>query len=234
MSTSSPMALVNVFVEPKSVFENLQTTKKWSWLGLIIVMAITAISSMMFFGGMSTEWLVEQQMMAAGDMSVSEREATQQGMEMMADYMGIIAAVSALVMLPVMSAIFALYYKVIGSTAATVDPEFTFGDWFAFTVWTQMPALINSLGFMALFLTAATGDLPISMPNYASVNQLFMDLVPGDALYTWAESFNLFSIWSVIIAAVGFNRCCKMSIVKSVIFAALPIVVIFGAWFIIA
>lgn len=234
MSTSSPMALINVFVEPKSVFDNLQTTKKWSWLGLILIVAITATSSMMFFGGMSTEWLVEQQMMAAGDMSASEREAAQAAMSQMAEYTGIMAGVGSLIMFPVITALFALYYKVIGSTAANVDPEFKFGDWFAFSVWTQMPALISTLGFMALFLTAATGDLPISMPNYASVNQLFMNLVPGDALYTWAESFNLFSIWSVIIAAVGFNRCCKMSMVKSVLFAALPIVVIFGAWFIIA
>lgn len=234
MSTSSPMALINVFVEPKSVFENLQANKKWSWIGLILTVGVTAAASLMFFGGMSPDWIVEQQLMAAGDMAASEREAMKEGIEMMSEYMGVMAAVGTLIMLPVITTLFALYYKIIGATAADTSPDFKFGDWFAFSVWTQMPTLINTLGFMALFLTAATADLPISMPNYASLNQLFLDFVPGDALYTWAESLNLFAIWSVIIAAVGFNRCCKMSMAKSAIFAFLPILVIFGVWFIIA
>jgi len=234
MSTSSPMALIDIFVAPKTVFDNLQANKKWSVMGLIITIAITAAASIMFFGGMSPDWIVEQQMMAAGDMAASEREAMKEGIEMMSEYMGIMAAVGTLIMLPVITALFALYYKIIGTTVAETKPDFKFGDWFTFSVWTQMPAIINTLGFMVLFLTAATADLPISMPYYASVNQLFMNLLPGDALYTWAESLNLFSIWSIIIAAIGFNRCCKMSMVKSVIFAAIPTLVIFGVWFIIA
>jgi hypothetical protein len=234
MSTSSPMALIDIFVAPKTVFENLQANKKWAVVGLLITMGIVAVSSLMFFGGMSPDWIVEQQMMAAGDMTASEREAMKEAAVMTAEYIGIMAAVGSLIMIPIMAAIFALYYKIIGSTVAEVAPEYKFGDWFTFSVWTLMPTVINTLGFMALFLTAATADLPISMPNYASVNQLFMNLLPGDALYNWAENLNLFAIWSIVIAAIGFNRCCKMSMVKSVIFAAIPTLVIFGVWFIIA
>jgi hypothetical protein len=233
MSTSSPMALIDIFVAPKTVFENLQANKKWAVVGLFITMGISAVSLLMFYGGMSPDWIVEQQMMAAGDMTASERKAAKETMTMMAENTGIMAAVGTL-SIPIMAAIFALYYKIIGSTVAEIAPEYKFGDWFTFSVWTQMPTIINTLGFMALFLTATTVDLPISMPYYASVNQLFMNLLPGDALYTWAESLNLFLIWSIVIAAIGFNRCCKMSMVKSVIFAAIPTLVIFGVWFIIA
>lgn len=234
MSTSSPMSLVNIFIEPKSIFENLQANKKWAVVGLVVIMLVTVISSMMFFGGMSPDWIVEQQLIAAGDMSAAEREAAREAMMMMAEHTGTIGAVSTLIMLPIMAALFALYYKVIGSTVADTKPDFKFGDWFTFSVWTMMPAIINTLGFMVLFLTAATADLPISMVNYASINQLFLNLIPSDALYNWAETLNLFSVWSIIIAAIGFNRCCKMSMVKSVIFAAIPTLVIFGIWFFVA
>lgn len=234
MSTATPMSLMNIFVEPKSVFDNLKENKKWSWLGLLLIIAVAAVSSLMFFGGMSSEWLVEQQLMAAGEMSASDREATRQGLEMMADYTGILATVSIVVMLPLMTLLFAAYNNIIGSTVADSNPEFKFGDWYSFTIWSQMPAIINSLGFMALFLTAATVDLPISMPNYASLNQLFLDYVPGDSLYNWAESLNIFSLWSVVITAIGFNRCCKMSMTKAFIYALLPFVAIFGIWFVIA
>lgn len=232
MSNSTPMSLINIFVEPKSVFDNLKENKKWAVLGLLLIIAVTSVSSMMFFGGMSPEWLIEQQLMAAGDMSTSEREAAKQGMEMMADYMGIIAAISAGFMLPAITLIFTVYYLVVGSSAANTKPDFKFGDWFVFTIWTQMPGLVNTLGFTALFFTAASGDLPLSLPNYASLNQLVLGYLPGDALYQWAESINLFSLWSIVIAAIGFNRCCKMPMVKAFIFSALPLVVIFLGWFV--
>ncbi|MCG7532895.1 YIP1 family protein [Psychrobium sp. MM17-31] len=234
MSNSSPMALVNIFVEPKSVFDNLKANKKWAIAGMLLIIGITAVSSVMFFGGMSSSWIVEQQLMAAGDMSPAEREAAREAMTMMADYVGIMAAVSAAIFVPVVSLLFATYYLIIGKTAGGAEPELSFGDWFTFTIWTQMPSIINTLGFMALFLSAATADLPLSMANYASLNQLVFNYGPTDSLYAWAESLNLFAIWSVILAAVGFNRCLKTSMVKSALFAVLPLIVIFGAWFIIA
>lgn len=234
MSTSSPISLVNIFIEPKSVFDNLQANKKWSVIGLLLIIGLSALSSILFFNGMSPEWIVEQQLMAGGDMSAAERDAAREAMTQMAEYSGIMATVTSVIVFPIMTAIFALYFKIIGSTVGDTNPDFKFGDWFTFSTWSSMPAIINTLGFMVLFLTATTADLPLSMVNYASVNQLFMGLIPSDALYTWAESLNLFSIWSIVIAAIGFNRCCKMSMVKSVVFAAIPTLVIFGIWFFIA
>lgn len=231
MNTASPMSLVNIFVEPKTVFDNLRANKKWSFVALLIILSVTAVSSMMFFNGMSQEWLIEQQLLGMGDVSPAEMENARQGIAMVAEHTGTIAAVGSLIMLPLIMCVFALYFKIIGATAASHKTDFSFGDWFSFSIWTQMPALVNTLGFIILFATSASGDLPISMPNYASINQLFIGSMPGEALYNWAEALNLFLLWSAFIAAVGFNRCCKMSVVKSAIYALLPIVFVFGAWF---
>jgi hypothetical protein len=234
MGTSSTMSLINVFIEPKSVFDNLHANKKWGLVGLALLIGITALSSMMFFNGMSTDWLIEQQLAGMGDVSPSEMKNARQGLAMMVEHTGTMAAVGSLIMFPMTTALFALYYKVASSALAVTKPDFTFADWFSFSIWTQMPALINTLGFMALFLTAATSDLPISMPNYASINQLLLGYVAGESLYVWAESLNLFSIWSAVIATIGFNRCCKMPFGQSAFCAVLPLVIIFGVWFLLA
>jgi len=234
MSTSSPMALVDIFVAPANVFNQLKENKKWSWLGLLLIVAISGVASMMFFSGMSPEWIVEQQLAQSSDLSAQEAAQAKDAMMQVAPYTGIMGAVFGGIFILIMTAVFAAYYMLMGKSAAVTKPNFSYGDWFSFTLWTSMPSIINTIGFMALFLTATTAELPLSMANYASVNQLFMNYLPGDALYNWAESLNLFSIWSIFLATVGFMRCCKMSLVNSLVAAILPYFVIFGSWFALA
>jgi len=229
--TSSPMALLDIYVAPSNVFKQLKENKKWAWLGLLLMVAISGIASMLFFNGMSPEWIVEQQLAHAGDMSAQEAEQAKDAMIQFAQYTGVMGAVMGAIFILIMSGVIAGYNMLIGNALAETKPDFKYGDWFSFTLWSSMPAVINTLGFMILFLTATTAELPLDMPNYASLNQLVLNYLPGDALYTWAESLNLFSLWSIFLTMVGFQYCCNMSLLKSVMAAALPYVVIFGVWF---
>jgi len=228
------MALIDIFVAPANVFNQLKLNKKWAWLGLALIITISGIASLLFFNGMSPEWIVQQQLAQSPDLSAQEATQAEDTMMKMAEYTGAMAAIIGGVFILLMTSVFAGYNMLIGKSAAVTKPDFKYGDWFSFTLWTSMPAIINTLGFMVLFLTAATVELPLSMANYASVNQLFFNYVPSDALYTWAESLNVFSLWSIFLTAVGFQRCCSMSLVNSTVAAILPYFVIFGSWFALA
>jgi len=230
-TTPSAMALLDIFVSPSNVFNHIKANKKWAWLGLLLIIAISGISSLLFFNGMSPEWIVEQQLGHAGDMSAQEAEQAKDAMMQFAQYTGVMGAVMGGVFILIITSIIAGYNLLIGNALAQTKPDFKYGDWFSFTVWTSMPAVINTLGFMILFLTATTAELPLDMTNYASVNQLMLNYLPGDALYTWAESLNLFSLWSILLTIIGFQRCCNMSAGKAVLAGTLPYLVIFGAWF---
>ncbi len=230
-NTSSPMAMVDIFVAPKSVFDNLLGNGKWAWLSLLLIIAVLVGSKIAFFSGMSSDWIVEQQLAQAGEMTASEAAQAREGMTMMAEYTGIISSIAGSIIFVILTALSAAYYMVISNVAATKTPEFSFGNWFTFAVWTQMPTIINTIGFIVLFAGANTADLPLTLGSYASVNQLFLSYVPGDALFNWAETLNLFLIWGIALAAIGFNRCCDMSAAKSLFFAVLPSLVIFGVWF---
>lgn len=234
MNTSSPMTMVDIFLAPSTVFTRLKDNKKWAWICLLLIVATSATASILFFSGMSPEWIVEQQLAQSGDLSPQEAAQAKDAMIQMAPYTGILGAVFGGIFILIMASAFAAYNMMIGKLGAVIKPDFKYSDWFSFTLWTTMPTLINTLGFMVLFLTANNAELPLSLANYASVNQLFFNYLPGDSLFTWAESLNLFSLWSIGLTAIGFQRCCNMSFANATVAAVLPYFVIFGSWFALA
>jgi hypothetical protein len=239
----SLMLIIDALVAPGSVFTKFKSAKKVSWLALALLLIVTSASSWVFFDNMSTSWLVEQQLLQTDDISPSELSAVKEMMEQTAEYTGLISAVFNVLATLFIGALFSGYYLfatklVKGKAQINSQPEtlgkFSFSDWFSFNVWTQMPLLINSIGFSVLFLTAATTDLPISLVNYASLNQLFLSLAPDHDLFMWAESFNFFYLWSTFIAIVGLQKCCQLSLGKASVVAFIPYFLIFGLWFAIA
>ncbi len=241
--SAGPMLIIDALVSPNTVFTQFTAAKKYSWIALALLLFISSASSWVFFDNMSTSWLVEQQLLQTDDISPSELSAVKEMMEQTAEYTGLISAVFNVLATLIIGALLAGYYLfatklVKGKAQVNSQPEalgkFSFSDWFSFNVWTQMPLLINSIGFSALFLTAATTDLPISLVNYASLNQLFLSLAPNHDLFMWAESFNFFYLWSTFIAIVGLQKCCKLSLGKAAVVAFIPYFLIFGLWFAIA
>ncbi|NRA85725.1 MAG: YIP1 family protein [Gammaproteobacteria bacterium] len=229
--TATPMVMLDVFVAPQSLFERFSSAKKWSWLALLILITLVVGSSYVFFNGMSEQWLIEQQLMHAGDMTPAERNAAMEMMQQTAKYTGLLGGIFGSIFQVVITAIFAGYFMLSSKLFATKSPDFRYGDWFSFSVWTQMPMVISTLGFIALFMTASTGDLPLGLANYASLNQLFLNFEPSHSFYTLTESLNLFSLWSIIIAAIGFKHCCEMPFAKALAVSAMPYLICFGLWF---
>lgn len=98
----------------------------------------------------------------------------------------------------------------------------------------MMPMVISSLGIIALVFTATTNELSVRLFSYASINQLLLGLELGHPFYTMMESLNIFSIWGIALAAIGLKCWTNFSLNKAILFAALPSVVIYVIWTIIA
>ena len=224
------MVMLDAFVAPKSLFSQFKPAKKWSWIALLIVLLLTSTANFMFLDNMSPEWIIDQQLMQAGEMTVAEEKQAKAMIAQTVEHTGTMAAVFSAISLVIFMAIFAGYYTLAAKTAGADAPKHSYGDWFSFSIWTQMPLLVNTIGFFVLFATAASPDLPLTLANYASINQLFLGLSVGDDFYMFAESLNLFFIWSIVIAGVGLQKCLNMSVGKSYLIAALPYLAVFGIW----
>ncbi|CAM4179562.1 YIP1 family protein [Pseudoalteromonas byunsanensis] len=230
--TNSPVALLDIFLAPRNVFEHLYNVKKWSWLGFLTLIVLTIFSVASFYSGMSQDWLIEQQLLHAGEISPSEMDAVVDLMRQTAEHIALISSVTSAIFIFILCLIMASYIKLIASISQE-GKDSTFGDCFSLAVWTYMPLVIHAIGFIFLFSTANDVDLPIVLQNYSSLNQIFFNFSPGEQFYNIADNFNLFYLWSIGLMTIGLKVCFKISVMKALLISLLPYGLVFGSWFLI-
>ncbi|MFN6263796.1 MAG: YIP1 family protein, partial [Chromatiaceae bacterium] len=199
--------ILNTLLNPAAAMAAVpQQSGRQFWLLAIQLLLTTAIIYW-FYAGMSPAWLVDQQLLHAGELTPAETEQIRAAMASMAGATPIIGAVSIAVGSLAFTAITAGYLLLTGKLQKALN----YGQWFALVVWSQLPALLNILGLALLVLLADSPDQPLMLVNYASLNQLVLDLPIGHALYNWAESINVFLVWQLWIlfaalqSAAGFT-----------------------------
>ena len=234
MKSSNVMtALVDIFISPSKAFNGLKEAKGWSFVAFILLAGILAASMFAFYNKADPQFLIDQQVAAASvDATIAEQKMIRQSMEQTIDMQVWFAMFGGIIGLAVINALMAGYYLFVSKQ----DPEanYGYGAWYGFGIWTMMPMIISSLGLLILVLTASTDQISQSLFNYASINQLLIGLEIGHPLYTLLESLNIFSIWGIFIAAIGLKCWTNFTFNKALLFAALPSIVIYGIWTVIA
>lgn len=234
MKSSNVMtALVDIFISPSKAFNGLKEAKGWSFVAFILLAGILAASMFAFYNKADPQFLIDQQVAVASvDATIAEQKMIRQSMEQTIDLQVWFAMIGGIIGLAVINALMAGYYLFVSKQ----DPEanYGYGAWYGFGVWTMMPMIISSLGLLILVLTASTDQISQSLFNYASINQLLIGLEIGHPFYTLLESLNIFSIWGIFIAASGLKSWTNFTFNKALLFAALPSIVIYGIWTVIA
>ena len=234
MKSSNVMAaLVDIFISPNKAFNGLKEAKGWSFVAFILLAGILAASMFAFYNKADPQYLIDQQVAAASvDATIAEQKMIRQSMEQTIDMQVWFAMFGGIIGLAVINALMAGYYLFVSKQ----DPEanYGYGAWYGFGVWTMMPMIISSLGLLILVLTASTDQISQTLFNYASINQLLIGLEIGHPFYTLLESLNIFSIWGIFIAAIGLKSWTNFTFNKALLFAALPSIVIYGIWTVIA
>ncbi|WP_289096854.1 YIP1 family protein [uncultured Pseudoalteromonas sp.] len=234
MKSSNVMtALVDIFISPSKAFNGLKEAKGWSFVAFILLAGILAASMFAFYNKADPQFLIDQQVAAASvDATIAEQKMIRQSMEQTIDMQVWFAIFGGIIGLAVINALMAGYYLFVSKQ----DPEanYGYGALYGFGVWTMMPMIISSLGLLILVLTASTDQISQTLFNYASINQLLIGLEIGHPFYTLLESLNIFSIWGIFIAAIGLKSWTNFTFNKALLFAALPSIVIYGIWTVIA
>ncbi|MGJ8485937.1 YIP1 family protein [Pseudoalteromonas sp. SYSU M81236] len=234
MKSSNVMtALVDIFISPSKAFNGLKEAKGWSFVAFILLAGILAASMFAFYNKADPQYLIDQQVAVASvDATIAEQKMIRQSMEQTIDMQVWFAMFGGIIGLAVINALMAGYYLFVSKQ----DPEanYGYGAWYGFGIWTMMPMIISSLDLLILVLTASTDQISQSLFNYASINQLLIGLEIGHPFYTLLESLNIFSIWGIFIAAIGLKCWTNFTFNKALLFAALPSIVIYGIWTVIA
>lgn len=226
-STNFFAGLSDLFLAPSNLFGALPSHRSWTWGALALLIAAQIVSLYVFFGPMSPEWIVEQQL-AVANLSASEADAARSTLMSMAANIAHISAATTLVMGVLISALLALVYF-LGERVLAGSRQ-TYAAWFAIAVWAQLPMLLNALGLIALSLLAASPDQPLAVANYASLNGLILDLPLDHPWHNWAQALSLFFVWSALLIAVAVRVAQPVAWNRALLLGALPYLLVFGVW----
>lgn len=232
-SANALSASIDIFISPSKTFNGLKEAKGWSWLAFALITIMLVASTYIFYSNADSQFILEEQVAAATvDATIGEKKMIRQSMEQGIDNQIWFAIGGGVFGIILINALIAGYYLLVSKQDP--DANYSYGAWYGFGFWTMMPMVISSLGVIALVLTASTNELSMSLFNYASINQLILGLELGHPFYTMMESLNIFSIWGIALAAIGLKCWTNFSLNKAILFAALPSIIIYGIWTVIA
>lgn len=215
--------LINIFVEPTKTFAELKE-KPTFWLPLILLTVLSIVMTLSYFNTVDPDWLIDHQLAASGkEMSASEI-AQAKSVYPSAPVMGIIGAVVTPIMITIITLLVALYYMLAGKiTGGTVS----FRHGLSLTAWAGVPAQLSLIiAIVGVFMMEPqTGLESLMMTNF---DPLIVQL-PFD--HTWsglAKGFNLLTIWTIALTALGWRVWNRSSWTQAIVVAIIPSLIIFG------
>lgn len=215
--------------EPRKAFLELDARPRFWWPLLLLTLGTVAINAW-YTSIVDLEWLTDQQLRnnpMAQNMTSAEIErlardaASRRGLNV------VIGTVGTLVVLPVILLVSALYYSLAGKITAV---ERSFRHWLALSAWSTMPTLLTLLASAVVLLTAGSSQISQADLQPLSLNALLFRREQGEPGFALFTSLNLVQFLSLYLAAFGVRVWSNRSWLFSIVFTALPYVLIYGIW----
>jgi len=219
------MSLVDVFLEPTRHFE-AQRERPTVLLPLALFVLAVAGFTLAYFLRVDPDWYADFALTMAGrEMTAAEIAQAKQFMPS-ARVQGYIGAVVLAIVLPLMFALFALYYFLAGKVAGAA---LSFKHAFALVVWASLPGLLGYVvGLVGAFTMAP--QTPQHALMLTHVDPLLVQLPFDHAFSSLAKQFDLLALWSIGLTALGWKVMTRGGWGGALFVALLPNVLIYGAW----
>ncbi|HEX5756771.1 MAG TPA: YIP1 family protein [Arenimonas sp.] len=221
--------LLNIYLDPSKVFADLKDKPSF-WMPLLLVIAVNVLLMLAYHLSVDPDWFIDHALAMTGkEMSAAEVEQAKQFMPG-ARMSGYIGAGMMPVVMPIMFALFSLYYLLAGKiTGAGIG----FKHCFTLVCWSSMPVVLSTLVALVgvALMEPQTGIESLKLTN---IDPLLVQLPFDHAFSSLAKNFDLLGLWGIFLLALGWKTFGRTGWTQAVIVAALPTVVIYGIWALIA
>jgi hypothetical protein len=223
------MKLVDIFLDPAKVF-TAEKDKPTFLLPMAIMVALSVAMILAYYLRVDPVWFQDFSLTMMGqEMTPAEIAQAKQFMPG-AKVQGYIGAAGTLIFVPIVYAVFALYYFLAGKIAGA---GLSYKHSLSLTTWAAMPtalgALIGTIG--ALTMEPQT---PLHAISLTRIDPLLVQLPFDHDLSTLAKGFDLLGFWAIALGAIGWKTFTRSGWGSAVFVAALPSVLIYGIWLLIA
>ena len=217
--------ITGVFLDPKKAFADIAARPSWILpVALLIVIALTFVYT--YSTRVGWERYIRQTMEnnpRVQNLPADQRETQIQAGAKFAPILGYAGAVVGTVLIIlIVGGVMVLMCKMVGASV-------TFKQMFAISAWARLPGFLG--GILAIVVMYTKDPEAFDLKNPLPFFNLGVVLEPpppgsGKFLYTFATSIDIFTIWSILLLAVGISVAArKVPFSKAVMLVGIPWIV---------
>jgi hypothetical protein len=216
--------VTGIFWEPRPVFENLAQSPRF-WAPLLILTALAVVYMFTFSRVVGWETMFRQQFASNPQMEQMTPEQKQQALQIMTKFVGPGATIGAVVTpamgMLVIAAVLLGCFNLLGGAGIK------FRQAFSITCYSSLPSILATIGALTVMLLKNPEDFSLQNPLPLNLGAF---LSPGSTapwLLRLATSIDAFSIWSMLLLALGFSVAArqqkrKMSYGQALVLVLIP------------
>jgi len=217
--------LSGVFFEPKKTFEDIARRPTWL-LPLILVIIFSLVGSFAISQRVGWERVVRQQVESSSRAQQLSPEAKEQQIAMGAKFASIMAYGGSIVFVPIMYVIIA--GVLLGVASGMMSAGLKFKQVLSVVSWGWLPNLIKGVLMIVVMYMKNPDDFNMKNPLAFNLGAFLDPTTASKFLYSVASSIDLFTIWAILLIAVGLKAGAgkKLSFGGAVFAVVLPWVIV--------
>ncbi len=228
-TTGNMTIFTNIFTSPATAMTQVQERYSIA-LPMLTFLVLMGLSMYTYYAMVDYVWFVDYMVeTTAGELSKAEQDQTRQGMSMMSQgVMGIVATVSAMIMIAIIYVIQAVYFLIISNVK---NDGYSFKQWLSFVSWTALPGLLAIIAMFAYILSSTNGQIPPDSLNPLSLNELIFGMDSSKGLGKLLSSIHLAQFWSLAVMVIGYKVWTKSTMANAATIVLLPFVLFYAGWY---
>jgi len=223
------MKLVDIFLDPPAVFTAEKDAPSFL-LPMAIMVAVSVGMILAHYLRVDAVWYQDFSLTMMGEEMTPAEVAQAKQFMPSAKVQGYIGAAGTLIFVPIMYAVFAQYYFLAGKIAGA---GLSFKHGLSLVAWSGLPTALGALVGLVGALTMAPQTAQHTL-MLTHIDPLLVQLPFDHDLSTLAKGFDLLSLWAIALGAIGWKAFTRSGWGSAVFVAALPSVLIYGIWLLIA
>lgn len=211
--------LIGVLFSPDETFASIARRPDWV-VPLLLFMAISLFGGWVFAHHVDFLSAARTQLEAQGKLSPEQIDRALKFNAALFKVISYCAPIVSVVIFTIVAAVMMLGFRMMGG-------EGDFRQYFSVTLYAWVPQILQGLIMEIILLTRSTVTGAEALPTLLKSNLAFLvDMKDHAVLFSVLSSLDVFTIWSVILMAIGFAYVSRFSKAKS----AGIVVVVWGFW----
>jgi hypothetical protein len=216
---------IDIIAAPKAAFARLQEQPNWT-LPFFLLIALSCLLTFGFFQhndeGFIKNYIIDQALAGNTDMPAAAQKQIEDNIDNMSvGRLSVFSTLGAGLAVALLSLFYA-GYLLLASKLTKV--RFGYSHWLALTTWTVVPTIIGMVVSLALLFSDTTGKFSQAQLNPFSITGLLGMAGNNQNL----DQFSVLSLWSLILAAFGFQQWTKSDWFTAIAITWAPYLLIYG------